>query len=414
MTIASTELVSSGVENMIPPAAEIEKIVPRAVAPIPVLRSSRNLVRPLEEDDLEGVARLFLSRFRGKRAVSNERARTEVANYMRQIYLEGPGCEAGAGSLVQISSRGEIGAFIGIIRTTYRFEGKPLAAGIKGAFMAAPDAGNSFAAIELLRELHRRPLDLIFTDSANRSSLLMCRALKYKVMSPESLEWAFIFEPAAIICHKLGQRWPLAPTTILRPFARAADLAAKRVLRKHMKRSGLAGSRNAAIDGSTFVELAPQFLDPFRLRPEWSFRELEWLTKQAGQRRSAGPLHFHVVRDSSGNPVGCYAFYGEKGGVARVIHAAATNKAWEGVIGHILDSAESIGCIGAHGSMRQGMMPHVYSIRGMFFYYAAATMVYSNRADVQSAVEDGAAFVGGFAGDRWTRLGTDEFGRADA
>src|SRR6202034_2722291 len=101
---------------------------------------------------------------------------------------------------------------------------------------------------------------------------------------------------------------------------------------------------------------------------------LERLTTQAGQRRSAGALHFHVVRDPSNNPVGCYAFYGEQSGVARVIHAAAaTNKAWEGVIGNILDTAESMGCIGVHGTMSKGMMPHVYAIRGMFFYYAAAT-----------------------------------------
>jgi hypothetical protein len=234
--------------------------------------------------------------------------------------------------------------------------------------------------------------------------------LKYRVMSPESLEWAFVFEPAAVLLHKLRQRWPMMAPGILQPFARAADMTAKRVLRKHTQRSTLAGWSDAEIDASTFVELAPRFLDRFRLRPEWSPRELGWLTQQAGQRRSAGRLHFRVVRDSSDDPVGCYAFYGKKGGVARVIHAAATNKGWEGLTGHILDTAESMGCIGAHGAMRKEMMPHVYSIRGMFFYYAAATMVHSNRADVLGAVEDGAAFIGGFAGDRWTRLATDEFG----
>ena len=42
-------------------------------------------------------------------------------------------------------------------------DGKPLSAGpSKGAFMASPETENSFAAIELLREMHRRPLDLIF------------------------------------------------------------------------------------------------------------------------------------------------------------------------------------------------------------------------------------------------------------
>jgi hypothetical protein len=402
MTYASFEMIPPVIEN-----------TPRiAVAPRSVARSSRNIVRPLEEGDLDGVARLFLSRFRGKRAPSDERARADVASYMRQLYFESSGCEAGAASLVQVGAHGEIGAFIGIIRTTYLLDGKPLTAGIKGAFMAAPEAENSFAAIELLREMHRRPLDLIFTDSANRSSLLLCRALKYKVMSPESLEWAFVFEPAALAFHKVRQRWPLAAPRILQPLAGAADFAAKRVLRKHLKRGALAGSSDVEIDASTFVELAPKFLEHFRLRPEWSSHELEWLTKQAGQRRSAGPLHFHLVRDSSGNPVGCYAFYGEKGGVARVIHAGATNKGWEGVIGQILNTAEAMGCIGVHGTMRKGLMPHVYAIRGMFFYYAAATMAYSNRADILSAVEDGEAFVGGFAGDRWTRLGTDEFGRS--
>jgi hypothetical protein len=404
MTYASFEMIQPATESTVG-----VEVAPRSIA-----RSFGNIVRPLEEGDLEGVARLFLSRFRGKPTSSNERARAEVANYMRQLYFEGPGCEAGAASLVQISARGEIGAFIGIIRTNYLLDGKPLTAGIKGVFMAAPEAENSFAAIELLRELHRRPLDLIFTDSANRSSLLLCRALKYKVMSPESLEWAFVFEPAAMVFHKVRQRWPLAAPRILQPLAGAADFAAKRVLRKHLKRGALAGSSDVEIDASTFVELAPRFLEDFRLRPEWSSHQLEWLTTQAGQRRSAGPLHFHLVRDSSGNPVGCYAFHGEKGGVARVLHAAATNKGWEGVIGHILNTAESMGCIGVHGAMRKGMMPHVYAIRGMFFYYAAATMVYSNRADVLSAVENGEAFVGGFAGDRWTRLATDEFGHSDA
>ena len=52
----------------------------------------------------------------------------------------------------------------------------------------------------------------------------------------------------------------------------------------------------------------------------------------------------------------------------------------------------------------------------MFFYYAAANTIglFRNRPDVLSAVENGEAFVGGFAGDRWTRLATDEFGRSGA
>jgi hypothetical protein len=39
-------------------------------------------------------------------------------------------------------------------------------------------------------------------------------------------------------------------------------------------------------------------------------------------------------------------------------------------------------------------------------------MVRSVNKDVIQAVRDNRALIGGLAGDRWTRLGTDEFGAA--
>jgi hypothetical protein len=145
------------------------------------------------------------------------------------------------------------------------------------------------------------------------------------------------------------------------------------------------------------------------LRPDWSSAEFAWLVDQARRRRSAGPLNFRAVRDSSGARVGAYAFYGERNAVARVLHATATEKSWGGVLSLILETTRSMGCIGVHGSTRRGLLSHVYSVPGMFFYYGGGTMVYSHHADVNAALDEGAAFVGGFAGDRWSRLGTDRF-----
>ena len=56
------------------------------------------------------------------------------------------------------------------------------------------------------------------------------------------------------------------------------------------------------------------------------------------------------------------------------------------------------------------MMAHAYAVRGVFFYYAGGTLVYSRRPEIQRGVEAGEAFLGGFAGDRWTRLASDAFG----
>ena len=55
-------------------------------------------------------------------------------------------------------------------------------------------------------------------------------------------------------------------------------------------------------------------------------------------------------------------------------------------------------------------MPHIHSFPGMFLYNAGGLMVYSNRADVAERIANGELFVGGLAGDRWTRLATDQFG----
>ncbi len=46
----------------------------------------------------------------------------------------------------------------------------------------------------------------------------------------------------------------------------------------------------------------------------------------------------------------------------------------------------------------------------MFFYYAGGLLAFSDRPDVRQAVENGEAFLGGFAGDRWTELASDSFG----
>jgi hypothetical protein len=49
-------------------------------------------------------------------------------------------------------------------------------------------------------------------------------------------------------------------------------------------------------------------------------------------------------------------------------------------------------------------------VRGVVFYYACGMLAYTSRADVRAAIERGEAILGGFAGDRWTRLASDSFG----
>jgi hypothetical protein len=380
-----------------------------AVAPAPKRpRVTNPSVRPLEERDLEPLADLFMQRFR--KARRNARSRAEIAAYMKSLYLDYPTREGAAGSLVWVDSAGAIGAFVGGIRAGFVFQGSPLNAWVSGTLMASEQPAHSLAAVHLLRESRRLDYDLIITDTANRASLAMCQAMNYHVASPDSLEWAYVFEPAAVALHRLGRRFRAPWLAALRPAAKLADLAARAVLQAAVGASRRCEWRDEAVDAETFVDIAPRFLEAFKLRPDFSREEFLWLIGMARQRRSAGPLALRVIYDPSGAPAAAYASFGGKGEVARVLHAVAAPHAWGKLFDKMLETAREAGAIGIHGALRAPMMAHAYSVRGVFFYYAHGTMTYSNRPDIRRAIEMGDAFLGGFAGDRWTRLASDKFG----
>ncbi len=88
----------------------------------------------------------------------------------------------------------------------------------------------------------------------------------------------------------------------------------------------------------------------------------------------------------------------------------ATWHAWGRMFDKMLESAREAGCIAIHGALRRPLTSHVYATRGAFCYYAHGTLIYSHRPEIRRAIEAGEAFLGGFAGDRWTRLASDVFG----
>ncbi len=118
-----------GDEPIDAPATMIE------TAPAAPARIGPDRVRPVERGDLERVARLFLNVFRGGAEGGN--AVEDAAAYMERLYLEGPYCEQGPHGFVQIDGHGDIGGFLGILKTRYRIGGDALSAGILSTLMAA-------------------------------------------------------------------------------------------------------------------------------------------------------------------------------------------------------------------------------------------------------------------------------------
>jgi hypothetical protein len=365
-------------------------------------------VRPVVEDDLEQVADLFLQRFRKQRRTP--RARAEVAACMKTLFLEHPNRVGDADALVSFDAEGRIGAFAGQTRTRFLFDGRPLNVGIGGTLMASPEPRHALAVVQLLRESRKLDFDFLVTDSANRASLAVCQALNYFPVSPDSLEWMCVFEPASLALQKLKDRMAAPGLGALHPFARALDLAAAAALRRLAPPPKRSDWRDEEADDETYIAAVARLGEGFRLRPDLGQAEFRWLIARARERRSAGPLHLRVLHDPTGAPVGAYAAYGGKGGSSRVFHCLAAPHAWGRLFEAMRESARARGCIAAHGPLKGPMVAHAYAVRGVVFYYAGGMLVYTNRPDVRSVIERGEAILGGFAGDRWTRLATDNFG----
>jgi hypothetical protein len=381
------------------------EIAPRSP---PRARSVNVRVRPLVEDDLDQVADLFLQRFRKLGRTS--RARAEIAACMKTLYLDHPSRVGDADALVSLDGEGRVGAFCGGTRIRFLLDGKPLSGCVTGALMASPEPRHAFAAVQILRESRKLNYDFIVTDSANRASLAVCQALNYFPVSPDSLEWTCVFEPASFALQKLKDREAVQGLGVLRPFARALDLAGAAALRRLAPPPKRSDWRDEEADDETYIAAVAALGDGFRLRPDLGRQEFRWLIARARERRSAGPLHLRVLYDPSGAPAGAYAAYGGKGESARVFHCLAAPTAWGRLFDAMRESARERGCIAAHGPLKAPMMAHAYAVRGVVFYYAGGMLVYTKRPDVRSAIERGEALLGGFAGDRWTRLASDSFG----
>ena len=372
----------------------------------PVLEPQHGSVRPLAADDLEHVAALFLTKFRRRRHL-RDRAVAEVAQYMRQLYLDG-----GEGkSLVQIDQQGRLGGFMGVLKARYELNGTPLNVAIIGSFMTDSSIDHGWAGPQLLRALHQGEFDLYLTDSANRTSLAFARPMKYQLLPVHCLEWTCVFRPAAMAAAVLRRKWPGLPRLALDPCAKAFDALAGRRFELPVPLLSSHRIHHEPIDAAQFAEQLPVLMSDYSLRPRWQGGELPRLLALAAEKQADGPLHFGGTFDQAGRMLGCHAFYGQRGGIASLLQIQATGPHWGATLDGLIAAAWEMGCVGISGQTQARFMPQLFSYKDVYFRYAGGTMVRSRIAEITEAVRAGDIFIGGVMGDRWTRLSSDDFGR---
>jgi hypothetical protein len=235
--------------------------------------------------------------------------------------------------------------------------------------------------------------------------------MKYQLLPVHCLGWTCVFRPAAMAAAALHRKWPGLPRLATDPCARAFDVLANGRFEHPVPPSSSHRVHREPIDAAQFAERLPTLLSDYSLRPSWKDGELTRLLALAAEKRADGPLHFGGTYDETGKMLGCYAFYGQAGGIANLLQIQASGSHWGATLDGLIATAWDMGCAGISGQTQGRFMPQLFGYKNVFFRYAGGTMVRSRIAEVTEAVRSGDIFIGGLMGDRWTRLSSDDFGR---
>lgn len=214
-------------------------------------------IRPLEPADIPAIAGMF------QRVFCKDQTEPPAAlvDYMRQLYLDAPGCDREIRPLVHVNGDGRISGFVGVNALPMTFNGRPLRAAICGSLMAEDRESDPMAGARLLKAFLAGPQDLSFSETASEVSTQMWTKLRGIVLPQYSLDWVRVIRPSAFTLSVAEHRIKLA--RLVNPLAHAFDRFYRNRMGRGERRwsavpesgTGQANFRVGEIDRSGFADL---------------------------------------------------------------------------------------------------------------------------------------------------------------
>lgn len=357
---------------------------PSEVAP------SKNIgLRPMSRADLPEIERMFFEIFRGGKRTSHP----QFIDYFHRLFFTGPAGAEGGGL---VSEDGDsIGSAIALMPITYIAFDRQLTARLACAFMSR--SPQSKAAARVVLSLRARGQDLLFTDSGATTAVGHWTAGGSVVVAVNSLDWQCTFRPVAYAAKLL--RLPTAVDGIWS----ALD---NRVVRRRQA-AYIFGSPpvDREIDLRAYASLAPEMIAHFSVRPKWEQEEMEWQLTMATENRPLGKLRFFAV--GGDKTLGCYAYFSGPRGIVRVLDVLARPGKESDVVQAMYKRLEAEGTVEARGSAHPHLLSALSPLPGMRFRHRAFTCVATRHQDIRDAIARNDIYIGGLAGEYWSRLMTD-------
>ncbi len=360
-------------------------------------------IRSCTRDDIPAVAGLFQRTFRDPKAA----APPSLHSYLRDLFLEHPWYDPALASKVYVAADGTVGGFIGILPLRLTFRGASIRAAVAGSLMVDKPQENPLAGARLLRAYLGGPQDLSLSDSANAVSLGMWERLGGAAAAAESMEWVRAFRPAATVLALAADAAP--SLRLARPLAFAADLVARRITHDFLRFEPAAPqAHDRETNDDELIRLVPEFAGAYALRPAWDAATLRWIFAHMARKERHGPMIARVVLGKDERPLGCYVYYGRRGGVAWVLQILARPDAIDQVLDNLFAHAFAQSCVALRGRTQARLLDALQR-RNCFFFRHNATVVHSTNAELMAAIRAGDALITGLSGDAWTRLVGDTF-----
>ena len=359
-------------------------------------------VRAMAPDDISEVGQIFYKVFRHR---TDGGSSDDFNSYARQIFFGCPSYDAANGGIVHVSPTGAIDAAIAVVPMKITACNRVLTGRLMCAFMADPDSRTGGAA-KLALTVRSRAQDFCFSDTASQQSADHVRAVGGMILPVQSLEWLRVFRPAAYAASRLSRASRSMAGLPLRQIARPFDAMLRGVWPAPRRLTRQAGVISPMAD-EDFITCAPSMVARFAVHPSWSRTELRWLLAMARLNVRPGPLSLNAVHSPDGELAGCFAWYGCPGAEALVLNILTRRGAESLVIQAMMDHLQGMGCVSASG-MAQPFLLDAFDCRpGLVYRLRNHVWVSTRHADIRAAIRRDDVYLGGLAGETWSRLLSD-------
>lgn len=333
-----------------------------------------------------------------------------LEEYLQQLFLFGPWCDADAPSLVYVDARGRVIGFLGVIVRPMRLENRRLRAAFGSGFIVHPDSRTTPAGLQLVRAFFSGNQDLSLSDTANPISQTIWSGFGGTLVPSFGMHWSRPLRLSSYALYAFSRRsegvWSRQFARLSRPVCKLVDAFAARIpLRPFHLTAPVASAEPLDID--TLLDCLSDSWGAHSVKPVYEKNSLSWLLDFMSQMKAYGDVHKVALRNKERKVIGCYIYCMRDDGIAEVVQICGKDRGIGSVIDHLFHDAWAHGAIGVHGKL-ETRIADVLSKKYCFFYHGKdPLLVHSRDPELVRLFQNGDAYFTRLDGEWCLRFGSE-------